>query len=223
MRKSSRQVVFINTSPPEDRVQLLKPLQEIKNMEDDSDEVYASCLIKRYIKRPDKREKISLSDWASWYDSTGKPYVKPSREMDVDNYPLRQIWMIMMTILRKAKVYKRIRKRQNYQKLSLSELSKLYRELIMLFTCWRNEKTDRINNCSSYQARCLQVKTSIDEQMKQYAICGEHLHEIQEQLDNMHDSDDNYKLVAPGTQSIEFKTKMKVHKTFIHIIMQTMI
>ena len=25
MRKSSRQVVFINTSPPEDRVQLLKP------------------------------------------------------------------------------------------------------------------------------------------------------------------------------------------------------
>ena len=42
MRKSSRQVVFINTSPPEDRVQLLKSLQEIKDMEDDSDEVYAS-------------------------------------------------------------------------------------------------------------------------------------------------------------------------------------
>jgi hypothetical protein len=42
MRKSSRQVVFINTSPPEDRVQLLKPLQEISDMEDDSDEVYAS-------------------------------------------------------------------------------------------------------------------------------------------------------------------------------------
>ena len=37
MRKSSRHVVFINTSPPEDRVQLLKPLQEINDLEDDSD------------------------------------------------------------------------------------------------------------------------------------------------------------------------------------------
>ena len=75
MRKSSRQVVFINTSPPEDRVQLLKPLQEIDDMEDDSDEVYASGLIKRYIKRPIKLENLSLADWAAWYDSTGKPYV----------------------------------------------------------------------------------------------------------------------------------------------------
>ena len=57
MRKSSRQVVFINTSPPEDRVQLLKPLQEISDMEDDSDEVYTSGFVKRYTKRPAKLEK----------------------------------------------------------------------------------------------------------------------------------------------------------------------
>ena len=64
MRKSSRQVVFINTSPPEDRVQLLKLLQEIKDVEDDSDEVYASGLIKRYTKRPEKLDNLSLADWA---------------------------------------------------------------------------------------------------------------------------------------------------------------
>ena len=50
--KKSCQVVFINTSPPEDRVQLLKPLQEIWDLEDESDEIYTSGLIKRYIKRP---------------------------------------------------------------------------------------------------------------------------------------------------------------------------
>ena len=88
MRKSSRQVVFINTSPPEDRVQLLKPMQEINDMEDDSDEVYASGLIKRYTKRPTKLENLSLADWTAWYDSCGKPYIKPSRELDIDNYPL---------------------------------------------------------------------------------------------------------------------------------------
>ena len=49
----------------------------------------------------------------------------------------------------------------------------------MLFSPWRNETTDLINNCSSYQERYLQVESSIDEQMKQYAICGEHLDEIQ--------------------------------------------
>jgi hypothetical protein len=32
MRKSSRNVVFINTSPPSDRVELLKPLSEIEKM-----------------------------------------------------------------------------------------------------------------------------------------------------------------------------------------------
>ena len=88
MRKSSRQVVFINTSPPEDRVQLLKPLQEINDLEDDSDEIYVSGLIKRYTKRPAKLENVSLADWAAWYDSTGKPYIKQSRELDIDNSPL---------------------------------------------------------------------------------------------------------------------------------------
>ena len=44
MRKSSRQLVFVNTSPPEDRVKLLKCLNDIKDMEDDCEEVYASGL-----------------------------------------------------------------------------------------------------------------------------------------------------------------------------------
>ena len=39
--------------------------------------------------------------------------------------------------------------------------------------------------------------------MKQYAIGGEHLDEIQEELNNTYDNDDNYDLVAPGTQNIE--------------------
>lgn len=88
MRKSSRVVVFINTASPEDRVKLLKPLQEINDLEDDSDEIYASGLIKRYMKRPAKLENVSLADCTAWYDSCGKPYIKPSRDLDIDNYPL---------------------------------------------------------------------------------------------------------------------------------------
>lgn len=42
---------------------------------------------------------------------------------------------------------------------------KPYRELIMLFTSWRNEDTDLLADFSFYQERFLNVKDSIDEQM----------------------------------------------------------
>ena len=32
MRKASWQIIFINTSPPDERVQLLKPIDDIKNI-----------------------------------------------------------------------------------------------------------------------------------------------------------------------------------------------
>ena len=50
---------------------------------------------------------------------------------------------------------------------------KHYRELIMLFTAWRNEQIDLINSCSPNEERFFQVKSKIDDQMKEYAICTE--------------------------------------------------
>ena len=85
MRKASRQVIFINTSPPEERVELLKPLDDIKDMEDDCEDIYTNGLIKRYTMRTSSLENITLADWAAWYDMCGKPYVKQSNELDVDN------------------------------------------------------------------------------------------------------------------------------------------
>ena len=52
MKKSSQRVVFINTAPPNERVQLLKQLNEMKEMEDDCEEVYTTGLLQRYVKRP---------------------------------------------------------------------------------------------------------------------------------------------------------------------------
>ena len=63
-------------------------MQEIKDLEDESDEIYASGFISHYTKRPAKLENLSLADWAAWNDSHGKSYMKPHRELDIDNYPL---------------------------------------------------------------------------------------------------------------------------------------
>ena len=170
----------MNTSPPEDRVQLLKPLQEINDMEDDSDEVYASGLIRRYIKRPAKLENLSLADWAAWYDSTGKPYVKPSRELDIDNYPLETNLGDINDDDNEENESEQKSKRRSKARIIRSvcfnkevDSEKHYRELIMLFSSWRNEATDLIKKYSSYEQHYLQVKNIIDYQMKFYAICSQ--------------------------------------------------
>ena len=72
MRKVSRQVVFVNTSPPSERVNLLKPLSDIKDMDDDSEDIYTGHLIKRYTKRSASLEHLTLADWAVWYDTDTK-------------------------------------------------------------------------------------------------------------------------------------------------------
>ena len=61
MRKASRQIIFINTSPPDERVELLKPIDDIKNMEDDCEEIYTSGLLKRYCERPKTHENLTLA------------------------------------------------------------------------------------------------------------------------------------------------------------------
>ena len=91
MRKSSRQVIFINTTPPEERVQLLKLMNEIEEMDDDLEEVHSSGLLNRYIQRPASFENISLADWAALYDSCQKPLMKKSKSTDLDNIPLEAI------------------------------------------------------------------------------------------------------------------------------------
>jgi hypothetical protein len=88
MRKSSRSVVFINTSPPAERVELLKPLSEIEKMSDESEEIHSGGLLKRYVERPNCLQNITLADWAAWYDSCGKQNNRKAKKADIDNLPL---------------------------------------------------------------------------------------------------------------------------------------
>ena len=85
---------------------------------------------------------------------------------------------------------------------------KHYRELEMLLTSWRNETTDLLKKCSSYQECYLQIKNAIDEQMKQYAICSDDLNEIQQQINDDEDND-NYDLIAPVTHDIEHEDEFE--------------
>ena len=209
MRKSSRQIIFINTSPPDERVQLLKPRDDIKEMDDDSEEIYTSGLIKRYCKRPAKLESLTLADWAAWYDSSGKPYVKQTNELDVDSLPLESFIDdnqddddIKNNESNCGKTKKRTKARiiRSVWFNKESEPEKHYCELIMLFTSWRNEESDLIGNFSCYQDKYMLVSDAIDKQMKQYAVCNEDFNEIQHEMSIV---EDRYDDIAPCTQSVE--------------------
>lgn len=68
MKKSSRQVIFLNTSPPEERVTLLKPNSILDTMKDEDDDVECSNILTRYSDRPKLMEKVTLAEFAAYYD-----------------------------------------------------------------------------------------------------------------------------------------------------------
>ena len=84
-----------------------------------------------------------------------------------------------------------------------SQPEKHFRELIMLFTPWRNEETALLANCSSYHERFLLLKEQIDKEMKQYAISFEDLDEIEQHLRTTDFSEDQFDSIAPNTQNVE--------------------
>lgn len=52
LRRSSRDVQFISTSPPEERTFLLKKLEKLKALPDNSHDKESDNMIKRYQRRP---------------------------------------------------------------------------------------------------------------------------------------------------------------------------
>ena len=66
-------------------------MNEIEQLEDDSDDVHSGSLLKRYIKRPSSLEHVTLADWVAWYDSNRRPCVKKSPLVDTDGLPMESI------------------------------------------------------------------------------------------------------------------------------------
>ena len=179
-------------------------------MDDDSVEIYTTGLLKRYCKRPPKLENLTLADWAAWYDNcSSKPYVKETHEIDIDGLPLEKYIddeqnddddEFVKTTNSKTRRHSKARVLRNVWFNKQKEPEKHYRELLMLFTPWRNEETDLLGNFASYEDRCMVLPNVIKEQMKQYAVCNEDFNEIQQQINQI---EDRYDDIAPCTQNIE--------------------
>ena len=143
-------MIFINTSPPAERVELLKPLTEIENIEDDSEEIQSGGLLKRYVERPKCMQNVTLADRAAWYDGCGqKSYRKTNEKTDFDDLPIEnedelnddEISSVAPDVM--PTISKSIEKRSQARIIRSvwfnkeAQPEKHFRELLMLFTQWR--------------------------------------------------------------------------------------
>ena len=67
MRRSTRDFQFMNTSHPDERTFLLKKLDKIKELPDNSCEIESDNIIQRYQRRPKQLENICLADFVAWF------------------------------------------------------------------------------------------------------------------------------------------------------------
>ena len=68
LRRSSREFQFINTSDPDERTFLLKSMDKIKELPDNSIDIESDNIIKRYQRRPKQMENVCLADFVAWYN-----------------------------------------------------------------------------------------------------------------------------------------------------------
>ncbi len=78
LRRSSREFQFINTSDPDERTFLLKSMDKIKELPDNSCDIESDIIIKRYQRRPKQLENVCLADFVAWYNckSEGNEQIK---------------------------------------------------------------------------------------------------------------------------------------------------
>ncbi|XP_070531546.1 uncharacterized protein [Ptychodera flava] len=204
LRRATRDFVFINTSPPDSRTILLKPLCEIQGMPPESTDIETDSLIKKYQRRPKPLLAWCLADFAAWFDfhkddtkhnqtnhyddNVDDELVQPSSESHVSY----KVGGLIYKKRQKCKVIRYV----NFHKAK--EPENHYRELLMLFHPWKSE-SELIENCDSYQEKYMQLKADIDAKRCQYQHNAEVLQQAIENLQNENAEQNNaVSTVAPN-------------------------
>jgi len=218
LRRSSREFQFINTSNPEERTFLLKSMDKLQELPDSSEDIESDNLIKRYQRRPKQLEELCLADFVAWYNCVKQQHVQhvgqvktstsddclPENNFDdnIDDdltndeteiheeYELKG--GLKLVKRQKSKIIRSVRFNKEKDPENYS------REQLMLYTPWRNENKDLIQNCKSYEERYEQLKNTIAQNRRQYDCHAEVLDDAIENAEN--DELIEFADVAPNTQ-----------------------
>ena len=188
LRKASRDVVFIDTHRSEMRTVLLKSFNSLKELPENSTNVESDNVMKRYKRRPKEMNKYCYADFVSWFEtSCHKQTIQDtgiSEELpEVDYSPDLEDAVLDALELNDDKVsdivyefrdgtiaQKRRKQRViRYHKISLNvDKEGHYRQLLMLFTSWRNEETDLLHGCITFEESYMKMKADITSVQSRY-------------------------------------------------------
>ena len=217
LRRSSREFQFINTSDPDERTFLLKSMDKIKELPDNSIDIESDNIIKRYQRRPKQMENVCLADFVAWYncksESNEQRHLKTSSpcadnylpesiiddNLDDDVCDLEQTSEndkyemkggITLVKRQKPRIIRSVRFNKN------KDPENYYREQIMLYTAWRNESRDLLKDFQTYQDRFEIAQDEIKQNRKQYANHSDILDQAVQDIE----SEESGNIVAPNAQ-----------------------
>lgn len=234
MKKSSRHVTFVNTSPPEQRVTLLKPRHLLDAMHEEDEEIECGNLLTRYAQRPGSMDSVTLAEFASYFVETRQKYTPRSnkiaqrshdsllpesnncenddalenKEEDTENMPRTSNDQPEIA----SKCYRKRKHGHIIRPVHFNpdvDLELYYRELIMLYYPWKNED-NLMGSCSSYEDRFVELEEHINLHRKQFEPFAKEVDEAERVLAADPDLEDNWDELAPCAEHENRKDKQKV-------------
>lgn len=228
LSRSSRDFQFISTSPPEERTFLLKKLEKLKELPDNSHDIEADNMIKRYQRRPKQLENLCLAEFVACFDFVrekdddrncyrceatvtfpGDFIPETNFEDNTDDDPsinvsepqceLQENELKGGMTLRKRKKPRIIRSVRYHKD---NDKENYFREQLMLYIPWRNEATDLINHCDTYEEHFEHVKDEVMKNKFPFEYHSEILDKVMDDFSNTHAECYNFDNVAPNTEHI---------------------
>ncbi|MCG8077008.1 MAG: AAA family ATPase, partial [Candidatus Thiodiazotropha taylori] len=221
LTKCTRDVVFINTSTPEERVFLLKPKIILDELPAESKDIESDSVIQRYSKRPRQLQKLCLADYVSKVDVIyPKGNKLPERTEDKNDDSGRESDSSDETedsdvelkydhenprpdLLCKTKngtkyKYRKVPRVIRYVKYNRTKDPENYhREQLMLFMPWRNEQKDLLGLFETYTAHHDSMKALLEQKRNEYE---HHTEELELARQMMEAEEASYDRLAPNAE-----------------------
>ncbi len=220
--RCSVEVVFIPTSPPEDRTYILKSEAELSELPEESRDVLRSNIITSYAKRPRKLQYMCLADYVSEL-TVHYHNIPASREMEetnesndygyyehdedielsenLDNLTVPEGIFPLETLLATFK------KRRNPRVIRFVNYNREYdqenycRERMLLYLPWRKEEMLKGKH-DSYAEAFQANEELIKRNLCKYEKFVNEVREAEELMD-VADDDENFGNIAPNTEQAE--------------------
>ena len=223
LTRKTRQVVFINTSAPEDRTRLLKSEELLKELPENSTDIYSSNELIRYTQRPKQLENWCLADYVSklnvqypkstekettdrkQFDDNVDDEIKINNDIDDDDILSNEDVQSGKTVINiELKNGLKIKSRKHPRVIRCVRFKEkvdpenYYREQLLLYWHWRNEQVDLLADGESYKAHYDRIKSFLNVKKKEYDNKSDELDKAMERAENEDHDDDAIAEVAPS-------------------------